>query len=931
MTDLKECLASLSKDELLFLILELTDSDEELYEKFISLFESRFPQFKSSDSDNNNSKQEEINLSQKSVSTNRAANYCTRLQDLQTTVTRQSSAQEKINLYKSLFRGRGDVYALRWENAKSGKSGYSPVCKNKWVQGKCNIKSRPCADCPFNEPVSMDDSALLKHFRGDDNLCRDVIGLYPLLPDNSCHFLVLDFDEKDWKEDASAIREVCRNNKIPASFEVSRSGNGIHIWFFFEEKVSAKTARQFGEIILHLAMNLRHQLPFSSFDRMFPNQDEMPKGGYGNLIALPLQGRAVKQGHSVFVDENFIPYADQWAYLSSVKRIATSELNQLVKKLGKFTEVKNSSSDKTNAVTSEKFSTVDATKTNFNLNFKIELSDGVHIQKFGIPEHILSKLKRTAVFQNPAYYQALKMRLPTWDKPRYIDCSDETEDELILPRGCFEDISEMISELDGSFEIKDSRQNGTKIDVSFDGNLNDEQKEAQDSLLKSECGVLSAGTGFGKTVIATSVIAEKKVNTLIIVNTHALLNQWKKALKTFLNFDTGTIGGGKEKLTGQIDIAVMQSLLKKKSDEKANNDVAEVKGLVANYGMVIVDECHHISAFTFEQVLKSVKAKYIYGLTATPVRRDGHQPIIFMQCGKIRFKTDSKTLAAAHGFSHYLIPRFSSFMPIFPDDEKEKAIHDYYKAIVENEARNALICKDIKSAVAEGRNPLVLSERVEHIKHLKELLEGMAQNIILISGQGTLQQYAGRLHRQYEGKTEVRIYDYIDFKIPMLERMWQRRLKGYASIGYAIKPTANEISENQNALYNGEDFIPILTKDFACACKSIFISSPYLTKFAVIKFLPLASKAIASGVKIYIATKQRDEPDRAKTIPLIEHMKNIGCNIKELPNLSQRCAAIDEKLVWYGSADVLGWVKEDDCMLRFEDAKIAAEAMQVFA
>lgn len=469
-------------------------------------------------------------------------------------------------------------------------------------------------------------------------------------------------------------------------------------------------------------------------------------------------------------------------------------------------------------------------KSNINLHLKIELSNGIHIKKLSVPEHILSKLKRTAVFQNPAYYQALKMRLPTWDKPRYIDCSDDTEDELVLPRGCLENVLTVISDFGGINEIKDNRESGAKIDVEFSGELKDEQKEARDALLRNECGVLSVGTGFGKTVIATSLIAERKINTLIIVNTHALLNQWKKAVKNFLSFDADSIGGGKEKLTGLIDIAVMQSLLKKKSDEKVNNEVSEVKELVKNYGMVIVDECHHISAFTFEQVLKSVGAKYVYGLTATPVRRDGHQPIIFMQCGSVRFKTDAKVLAAEHGFSHYLIPRFSSFAPIAVYDEKEKTVNHYYQAISESTARNALIVEDIKSAVSEGRSPLVLSERVEHINHLKTLLEGAAQNIIVITGKGsakkkrttleklnavpsderlivlatgkyagegfdnprldtlfltmpiswkgTLQQYAGRLHRQYEGKTEARIYDYIDFKIPMLEPYVAKKTEG---------------------------------------------------------------------------------------------------------------------------------------------------------
>ena len=319
--DFHQNLSSLSKDELVSLITSIAESDDDVCEKIKIILKNKFLRLQN---------QNDCDLKLKTPSGLQTENSVS--------PSPESSAQEKINLYKSLFRGRTDVYALRWKNAKSGKSGYSPVCKNKWVQGKCNIKTRPCAMCPFNEPVALDDIAILKHFRGDDSLCRDVIGLYPLMPDNTCFFLALDFDEKDWQEYASAIRQVCLKNAIPACFEISRSGNGVHIWFFFEEAVSAKNARLFGEIILNLAMNQRHELPFSSFGRMFPNQDEMPKGSYGNLIALPLQGRAVREGKSVFVDENFVPYSDQWAYLSSVKKLSAQDLNSFIKKVWRYCE-----------------------------------------------------------------------------------------------------------------------------------------------------------------------------------------------------------------------------------------------------------------------------------------------------------------------------------------------------------------------------------------------------------------------------------------------------------------------------------------------------------------------------------------------------------------------------------------------------------------
>ena len=504
-------------------------------------------------------------------------------------VSRQSSPQEKIALYKSLFIGRNDVFALRWFNSKSQKSGYSPVCANKWQSGKCDLKKYSCATCPFKENVALNDSYIFNHLAGKDENCRDVIGLYPLMPGNLCRFLSFDFDNhkaneeksssqnENWKADVLAVKTVCSSLEIPCYIEISRSGNGAHLWIFFSENISARLARNFGTAILKLAMQNRHSISFESFDRIFPNQDEIPKGGYGNLIALPLQGKAVKQGHSVFVNNNFLPYDDQWQFLSFVQKVdeklLRKTLSQIEKSIPDFIEkdegenlTTKSNDIKTAATPAENQKSVLSSK-DFTDKVHFILSNCIQIQKSGISENALSLLRRTAVFMNPEYFKNLKMHLPLYKIPRYIDCSKQNDDFLLLPRGNLTKVLEILKSANAEYELKDERETGVKINISFNGDLYEEQKGALTSLLKSENGILCAGMGFGKTVVSSALISERKTNTLILVQSYSLLEQWKKEIKKFLNFDAGTIAGGKDKSTGIIDIAIIKSLTQKKSDE----------------------------------------------------------------------------------------------------------------------------------------------------------------------------------------------------------------------------------------------------------------------------------------------------------------------------------------------------------------------------
>lgn len=922
-------------------------------------------------------------------------------------VNRNNTPQEKINLYTSLFVGRQDVFALRWYNAKSNKSGYSPVCENKWKIGKCDMKKYSCADCPFKFHVPLSDHYIFNHLAGKDSSCRDVVGLYPLMEGDVCRFLAFDFDSHTgssdtWKKDAAAVCKTCAAFSIPVSVEISRSGKGAHLWIFFSENISAKRARNLGILILQAAMNERHSLPFESFDRMFPNQDSIPKGGYGNLIALPLQGQAVKNKYSVFVDEDFIPFNDQWAYLSSVKKLSAKDLETCCIEITKvvhgflpngcddsginktddiakdgtaykiFGILSNNPSNQNKQPNNPASKNVQLTQKDFSSAVHITLSNQIEITKTGISERALGIFRRTAVFLNPEYFRNLKMRLPLYNIPRYIDCSGETENALLLPRGNIDQIQKLLNDCNVPYEITDAREAGMCIEVAFTAELYAEQKAALQAMLESDIGILSAGTGFGKTVTAAALIAERKTNTIILVQTHTLLEQWKKAIKRFLNYEAGTIAAGKDMSTGIIDIAIVKSLTEKNSDA--------VKPRRHTYGMLIVDECHHVSAFGTGNLVKSFRSKYVYGLTATPVRRDGRQKIIFMQCGQILYATTTKQMNRVQNFEHYFIPRFTNFHIAAENaDNSKQSIQNYYSEMIKADPRNLLIVSDVQTAVKAGRTPLVLSDRIEHLKLLKENLKDAAANVIVITGKGTqkqkkeqleilnkvpaseslivlatgkyagegfdnprldtlmlampfswkgtLAQYCGRLHRNFVGKDEVLIFDYVDFRLPVFDRMYRNRLKGYKQLGYTIKPVfdSGKKEEAPSKLYSADDYKPDFIQDCMNTKKSAIIYSPYLSKTEVQKFLPLIPKIISNGCKIFIMTKlHEDEGRQKKQQQYINMLEIAGAAVSAKENITQRLAIFDEKILWYGSINFIGYSEGEDCSIRICNSEIVS-------
>lgn len=538
------------------------------------------------------------------------------------------SIDERIRLFQSLFKGREDVFARRWFSKTTGKSGYQPVCINEWKQGVCDKKKYRCVICPNRNFSPLTTQDMYRHLEGKDEYCCDVVGLYAIMQDNNCAFLCADFDDKNckygYKEDVLAFVGVCSEWLIPYAIERSRSGNGAHVWIFFEAPLPASKARRLGNAILTEAMTRNGQMSFNSYDRFFPNQDYLPEGGFGNLVALPLQGQARRKQNSVFVDNDFLVYKDQWAFLYNLKKIQESTVDQLLRlhyqeELGKLSM----SSENKPWVTPLP---QNITQEDFQAKVEIIKADKLYIPLKAVSAKVLNHLKRIAAFKNPEFYNKQALRLSTYAIPRIISCFDITNEYLAMPRGCEDATRSFLNDNAVTYTIIDKTNHGNKISVSFQGEEREEQLEAINALLPYTNGILHATTAFGKTVTAAAIIARKKVNTLILVHSKALLKQWHDRLTEFLNIDypkheeknrrgrrkvfspIGCFDSSGNTLHGIIDIALILSCL----------DEDGVKPFVQDYGMVIVDECHHVSSITFEQVLRSIKAHTIYGLTATP-------------------------------------------------------------------------------------------------------------------------------------------------------------------------------------------------------------------------------------------------------------------------------------------------------------------------
>ena len=769
---------------------------------------------------------------------------------------------------------------------------------------------------------------------------------------------------------------------------------------FFSEAIQAAKVRRFGEALLAKGAESVSLKSFRYYDRMMPMQDSLPEGKLGNLIALPLQGQALRKGNSAFVDEYWRPYKDQWSKLLHTRKLFETEVDAYIRSwcpedntMEMFQSDKVDEQEDSNLLlfgSSPKPSVRYFKNDDANGPIKIILTDGIYIDKRNLKPRLQNSIRRLAAYSNPQFFQNLAFGFSTRETPRIVYEGYDEGNYIVLPRGCFEELKRHLSDAEIPYDIVDKRQKGRAIDVSFNGELYPEQTIAAERLLSYDMGMLAAATAFSKTVIGANLIARRKVNTLVLVHTVEIMNNWVRDLNKFLTIieelptyttpkgrvklcdsTIGTFSSQKRAATGIIDIAMIGSLGKED----------EINPMVRDYGMIIVDECHHAAAATFENVLRASAAKYVYGMSATVKRGDKQERKLLMQLGPIRHRYTAKEQAIKQGIGHYVYPRFTRMIDLSPSDERH--ISELYRLIVDSELRNMQIVADAVDCVKKGRTPVVMTKYREHAENLYGLLQGAADHVFLLQGgkslkaraelrekmavvsrdesmimvatgqyigegfnyprldtmllampisfEGNVEQYAGRLNRDYEGKKDVIIFDYIDQHIPVLERMSHRRLRTYKKIGFEVCSDVMDKQEVSNSIFDSTGYWEVFEKDVLSAAKSIVISSPFLSSRKIGWLVDQSEILQNRGVTITVFSFRPDEyPEdgREHHTELLNRLAAVGIRVKTQNHCHERYAVIDQSLVWYGSMNLLSKSKEDDSLMRIVSPEIAAELLE---
>lgn len=914
-------------------------------------------------------------------------------------IERYISESMVVDFYK-LFWGRTDVYARRGKNG-----GYFPQCENWWsdICPKKHGSKQICDLCPNKKWRQLTRGIILQHLLGRREDGTDVVGVYPLFPDDTCRFIVFDFDnhEKDsersdfantdeiWRDEIDALRVICKQNDIPCLVERSRSGRGAHLWIFFQRPIQASLARQFGTLLLEKGATSINLRSFHYYDRMYPAQDHAK--GIGNLIALPLQGQALKKGNSAFVDENWNAYYDQWnVLLDQSLRIHPEKIQNFVYKWqAELTNLYNNYSIKNRPKPWER--TDKFAKDDVDGKMHIVLADGIYVDALNLQPRIQNQIRALAAFSNPVYYKNARLGYSNYYNFSSVYLGEDVNGYIHIPRGLKETLLAKCADADIPYEILDEREKGLPIRISFRSDLRMQQDIAAQALLSYDNGILSAATAFGKTAVCSYLIAQKKVSTLIIVPTKELLMQWTVELEKFLQIDEqpptyqtktgrakkrssviGVLHGGKNTMTGIIDIAMAGSLYSKGTFSKLQH----------SYGMVIVDECHHAAAETTAEVLQTLRCRYVYGVSATPKRSDDMEKVIYMILGPVRHRFTALERAQSQGIEHLVYPRYTR--TVLPISEKQQEIYEAYEYISLNSDRNEMILSDIATNLQMGRNVVVLTKFKNQAKYLCDKLKPTCEYTFLLYGDSSdkenlftrqamesvpedqpmvlvatgqkigegfnyprldclilaspissperLEQFVGRIDRTYKNKKSAVVYDYVDPHIPVFAAMYRKRLRTYRRIGFSVANMASNEKPAVNSIYSYNNYADTFEQDLISAKKSIVICSPNLVQEKVDRLIQIVQSKVDTDVHISVITQN---PEKMKwehsdyIQALLQQMRSLGIQPIVKDNLSEGFAIIDDELVWHGSTNLLG--KDDfwDNLIRIKAPATAAELLEL--